>query len=148
MYGQYGATHGAGQPQQAWHGMPQAPYGTAQNGYGTNTVMLGPSGYGAGYAQQAQPFAPYQQQQPSFAPIPQLPAHQDQSQRIAHDPTAFEQLFREHLSTLTFNSKQIINMLTLMAEDHKERMSAVVARVLDSHITSVRRATWFASTPS
>ena len=58
-------------------------------------------------------------------------------QAIANDPGAFDQLFREHLATLTFNSKQIINLLTMMADEHKAKMSNLVARALDSHITSV-----------
>ncbi|KDN52939.1 hypothetical protein K437DRAFT_219630 [Tilletiaria anomala UBC 951] len=55
---------------------------------------------------------------------------------IANDASAFERAFRDHLTTLTFNSKQIITMLTIMADDYKDRMSTVVARVLDTHITS------------
>ena len=137
MYGGYqGPVHQGGP-----YGFTPSQPPQALHPYGAGNAVPGPSSYGNGngaYGISPQPYAqpsygyssPPQQHQPVVAP-----AHDPYM--IANDPASFEQLFREHLATLTFNSKQIINMLTLMAEDHKDKMSAVVARAIDGHIASV-----------
>ncbi|SPO38650.1 related to PCF11 component of pre-mRNA 3`-end processing factor CF I [Pseudozyma flocculosa] len=53
---------------------------------------------------------------------------------IATNPDAFARMFREHLAALTWNSKPIINNLTIIAHEHIHRMASVVAKSLDDHI--------------
>ncbi|WFD25661.1 hypothetical protein MNAN1_000625 [Malassezia nana] len=53
------------------------------------------------------------------------------------NPAAFEAMFRGHLAHLTFNSKPIITNLTLIAQENAQRMSTVVAKILDDHILMV-----------
>jgi len=51
----------------------------------------------------------------------------------------FEAMFRGHLAHLTFNSKPIITNLTLIAQENSQRMSTIVAKILDDHILMVCR---------
>ncbi len=144
-----------------------APYGGAPGGqpniYGAQNAVPGPSSFNAGFQQQApflqgqfapQPMAPYgggapmQMQMPMHNMQQALPPQQQQQMQMlpqphaAYDPAldnpaVFEHVFRENLVLLTFNSKQIIDGLTRMADTHKGSMSATIAKILDSHIVTV-----------
>lgn len=58
-------------------------------------------------------------------------------QEIGSDPNEFRRYFNHHLQLLNFNSKEIINNLTLLATNHKHRMSSIVAQCIEDHLRSV-----------
>lgn len=73
-----------------------------------------PGGYG-------QPSGPYQYQT----------AHTS-----LYDPNAFRQFYASHLATLTFNSRPIIQNLSMIAQEYA-RLSNVVVQCLEAHIRRV-----------
>ena len=119
-------------------------------------------GYGHAHHQQQQQY-PYgqQQQQPQPPHTPQYPpappygagppqpppgyaAQQSQQQPPAQqrpwnlsDPTVFQGYFAHELRSLTFNSKPIINSLTMLAHEFSN-LGHVVAQCLEDHIRQVR----------
>ena len=52
------------------------------------------------------------------------------------DPNTFRQFYASHLATLTFNSRPIIQNLSMIAQDYS-RMSNVVVQCLEAHIRRV-----------
>ncbi|CAD6887862.1 unnamed protein product [Tilletia controversa] len=81
------------------------------------------------YAQHQAPPAQYAQPPPpQAAPTYQL------HPMVAHDPQAFEQMFRDQLASLTFNSKPIITHLTILANDHVAKMQTVICNAIEQHI--------------
>ena len=53
-----------------------------------------------------------------------------------YDPNTFRQFYASHLATLTFNSRPIIQNLSMIAQDYT-RMSNVVVQCLEAHIRRV-----------
>ncbi|KAF8525345.1 hypothetical protein JB92DRAFT_2877529 [Gautieria morchelliformis] len=53
-----------------------------------------------------------------------------------YDPNTFRQFYASHLATLTFNSRPIIQNLSMIAQDYS-RMSSVVVQCLEAHIRRV-----------
>lgn len=54
------------------------------------------------------------------------------------DPNAFRQFYASHLATLTFNSRPIIQNLSMMAQDF-QRWASIVGQCLEAHIRRVSR---------
>ena len=106
-------------------------YGGAPGGQrmGIDGYAYGGSyGYGPGYAMSNYGSAPVPT--PGYGMIP------SQDTPMANS-AAFEAMFRGHLAHLTFNSKPIITNLTLIAQESAQRMSTIVAKILDDHILMV-----------
>ena len=111
-----------------------------------------PSPYSSGYQQQpyygsgggnaAQPLPSFgvpagYQQQGGYLPPP--PGPPQQPYNLGIDPNVFRGYYLYELQQLTFNSKPIINGLTVLAQEHSHRMGPIVAQCLDEHIRQVRR---------
>ncbi|CAD6578307.1 MAG: Arginase, catabolizes arginine to ornithine and urea [Cyphobasidiales sp. Tagirdzhanova-0007] len=106
-----------------------------------------PSPYSSGYQQQpyygsgggnaAQPLPSFgvpagYQQQGGYLPPP--PGPPQQPYNLGIDPNVFRGYYLYELQQLTFNSKPIINGLTVLAQEHSHRMGPIVAQCLDEHI--------------
>lgn len=61
-----------------------------------------------------------------------------QSPSMQGDPNTFAHMFKSHLAALTFNSKPIINQVTILAHENASQMAPVVAQCLEEHILTVR----------
>lgn len=75
----------------------------------------GPVGY-------VQPSTSYQYSQPSHASL--------------YDPNAFRQFYTAQLTALTFNSRHIIQNLSMIAQEYV-RMSDIVVQCIETHIRRV-----------
>ncbi|KAF8592392.1 hypothetical protein K439DRAFT_1503404 [Ramaria rubella] len=64
------------------------------------------------------------------------PSGSYQYQPSLYDPNTFRQFYASHLATLTFNSRPIIQNLSMIAQDYT-RMSNVVVQCLEAHIRRV-----------
>lgn len=155
---QYPGAHQQQQPYGApgYNGGPPAAqngsygYGGYQQPQPQQHAQAGPSSYAAygDYGQsEARPRGypaaapPQHYQQPAPAPVP-VPVQQAQLSQppynFENDPTVFRNYLNHELRSLTFNSKPIINGLTILAGDHAARMAPVVAQCLEDHIRQVR----------
>ncbi|KZW04079.1 hypothetical protein EXIGLDRAFT_600069 [Exidia glandulosa HHB12029] len=68
---------------------------------------------------------------------PPAPPHGPPAPNPLHlDPNAFRQFYASQLATLTFNSRPIIQNLSMMAQDF-QRWASIVAQCLDAHIRRV-----------
>lgn len=118
------------QPQQQ-----QQPYPRAHThyGYGPMSGGMPPSSSGTGYY--GQPVAMPQAPPPRMPSAPpQQPTPQSSNM---NDPNIFRNYFRSGLQALTYNSRQIIQDLTLLANDFALRMSSIVGEEIDGHIRTV-----------
>lgn len=146
-----------------YYGSPAPP--PSQNGYGsygsagpsyqqpqhqhqhTSYAQAGPSTYAAGAPSYGGYVGPppqqqYYQQQEQPPPPPVQQAQLSQAPyNLENDPNVFRGYFSHELRSLTFNSKPIINGLTILAGDHAPRMAPIVAQCLEDHIRQVRLST-------
>jgi pre-mRNA cleavage complex 2 protein Pcf11 len=53
---------------------------------------------------------------------------------LENDPNEFRRYFVNQLNTLTFNSRPIINSLSLLARQHYVRMQNIIATALEDHL--------------
>ncbi|KAK0529460.1 mRNA 3' end processing factor [Tilletia horrida] len=127
-------------PQQRYAGPPP------QQGY----HQRAPQGYQQGGRQGQYPNQPnYPPQHGHPGQYPQYPPHSQHAAQppppsqsasllphpmIAHDPQAFEQMFKDHLASLVVNSKPIITNLTILAHDHAPKMHHVISNALEQHL--------------
>lgn len=79
------------------------------------------------------PPAPYSQPPPPQPQLgPSLPYN------IGTDQNVFRGYFSHELKQLTFNSKPMINGLTILAHEHATRMAPIVCQCLEEHVRQVR----------
>ncbi|KAE8259799.1 hypothetical protein A4X13_0g768 [Tilletia indica] len=137
----YGRQHHAPQHHPA-HPPPQQGYHRAGARYAPYPAQHAPAPHQA-HGQYAQyPPQHYAQQRPPPAQYAQPPPPPPQQAgpsfhvhpMVAHDPQAFEQMFRDQLASLTFNSKPIITNLTILAHEHAPKMSTVICNAIEQHI--------------
>lgn len=101
--------------------------------------------HGGAYSQSPPPpvAAPYAQPPPPHQP--QQPAGPSLPYNIGTDQNVFRGYFNHELKQLTFNSKPIINGLTILAHEHATRMAPIVCQCLEEHIRQVRAIALFTS---
>lgn len=132
---------------------PAPGYGgpSSHSGYGGSPPPApGPSHYppqqqhhyqGGGYSSPPPPAsAPYAQAPPPQHQQQQQPAGPSLPYNIGTDQNVFRGYFSHELKQLTFNSKPIINGLTILAHEHATRMAPIVCQCLEEHIRQVRIA--------
>lgn len=143
MYGAEVPYGGYGQPAPAHSPAPM--YGSTSHAeYGAPAASPPPSYHqyqqhpqqhyqSSHYSSPAPPPASYTQPPPQQpAPGPSLPYN------IGSDQNVFRGYFSHELRQLTFNSKPIINALTILAHEHATRMAPIVCQCLEEHIRQVR----------
>ncbi|KAK0555609.1 mRNA 3' end processing factor [Tilletia horrida] len=133
-------------PQQGFPPQHRQPYAQHQGPRHGHQHQYAHHGHQGHYpAQHQQPVhhhaAPGPYQQPAPAQPPQMQAQGPPPgwlphPMIAHDPPAFEQMFKDQLGTLVVNSKPIITHLTVLANDHVVKMSHIISNVIERHIFS------------
>ena len=77
-------------------------------------------------------------------------AYQQQQQHehaIATDPATFRHFYMSRLSSLTINSRPIIQDLSLLAMTHQQRMSQVVVQCIENHIRMVSQTVFIHNSP-
>ncbi|KAF9008965.1 hypothetical protein BDQ17DRAFT_90534 [Cyathus striatus] len=88
----------------------------------------GQSSYNSGYAAPSQNGYLYQYQQPQ-PPTPAPPVYH-------LDPVSFRREYTQRLSQLTFNSRPLIQGLSMLAQEYS-RFAEIVGQCIESHIRKV-----------